>query len=296
MFNRPVGSAPGGHIQVMERVSTDGNKTLRMTGQARACLNIGSYNYLGFADDWQTSCKAAVMPVLDAFNSCMCSSRMDVGTSRLHVELEELVARFVGKEAALVYNMGKCRGCRCVCTCVCPPTYLHACARTSSCVVLVYWTDDSLLDTPTNTDTSPPSPSPTGFGTNSTTIPALVGRGSLIISDTLNHTSIVNGCRASGAHVRTFHHNDSKSLERVLRDSIAKSVRCCLGAWVLAWVFRWVGVGLGVGKGEEEEEKARAEWPDWQPSLESTTHPPTHITQHLPAACPGRTSGGRRSW
>lgn len=67
----------------------------------------------------------------------------------------------------------------------------------------------------------------TGFGTNSTTIPALVGKGSLIISDTLNHTSIVNGCRASGAYVRTFHHNDSKSLERVLRDSIAK----CVAAW-----------------------------------------------------------------
>jgi serine palmitoyltransferase len=62
----------------------------------------------------------------------------------------------------------------------------------------------------------------TGFGTNSTTIPALVGKGSLIISDTLNHTSIVNGCRASGAYIRTFHHNDCKSLERVLRDSIAK--------------------------------------------------------------------------
>lgn len=90
----------------MERVSMDGNKTLKMTGETRACLNIGSYNYLGFADDWQTSCKDVVMPTLDEFNSCMCSARMDVGTSKLHTELEELVARFVGKEAALVYNMG----------------------------------------------------------------------------------------------------------------------------------------------------------------------------------------------
>jgi serine palmitoyltransferase len=108
VFNRPVGSAPGAHIAVMERISTDGNKTLKMTGATRDCLNIGSYNYLGFADDWQTSCKDAVMPTLDTFNSCMCSSRMDVGTSRLHTDLEELVARFVGKEAALVYNMGAC--------------------------------------------------------------------------------------------------------------------------------------------------------------------------------------------
>jgi hypothetical protein len=57
--------------------------------------------------------------------------------------LEELVARFVGKEAALVYNMGKCRGCRCVCTCVCPPTYLPTCMR--SHVFLVCWIGRMIL-------------------------------------------------------------------------------------------------------------------------------------------------------
>lgn len=31
---------------------------------------------------------------------------MEVGTTDLHVELEELVARFVGKPAAVVYGMG----------------------------------------------------------------------------------------------------------------------------------------------------------------------------------------------
>ncbi len=164
-WERPVCSSPGGRITVVERDSPDGNKTMVLTARTRDCLNLGSYNYLGFADDWQTSCKAAVMPTLDTLNSCLCSARMDLGTSRGHVELEELVARYVGKEAALVYNMG--------------------------------------------------------FGTNSTTIPALVGKGSLIISDTMNHSSIVAGSRASGAMVRTFVHNDAKSLERVLRDSIA---------------------------------------------------------------------------
>ena len=80
--------------------------TYRMNGKTRDCLNLGSYNYLGFADDWQTSCKSEVMPTLDHLNVSCCSSRMDCGTSRLHVELEELVARYVGKPAALVYNMG----------------------------------------------------------------------------------------------------------------------------------------------------------------------------------------------
>jgi 7-keto-8-aminopelargonate synthetase-like enzyme len=60
-----------------------------------------------------------------------------------------------------------------------------------------------------------------GFGTNSTMIPALVSKGCLIISDELNHTSLVVGCRLSGATIRTFKHNDPKSLEAVLRESIA---------------------------------------------------------------------------
>ena len=87
-FNRPIASNPGANIQVLERVSTDGNKTMAMLGTladldndrqrleyndptavvrshkksyfteaedgrvTRSCLNLGSYNFLGFADDW----------------------------------------------------------------------------------------------------------------------------------------------------------------------------------------------------------------------------------------------------
>ena len=57
-----------------------------------------------------------------------------------------------------------------------------------------------------------------GFATNATTIPALVGKGDLIVSDALNHTSIVNGARSSAALVRIFKHNDAFDLERVLRE------------------------------------------------------------------------------
>ena len=59
-----------------------------------------------------------------------------------------------------------------------------------------------------------------GFNTNATTIPALVGAGDLIISDQLNHTSIVNGARASGASIRTFRHNDTNHLDKILREAI----------------------------------------------------------------------------
>ncbi|KAG1777018.1 pyridoxal phosphate-dependent transferase [Suillus placidus] len=61
-----------------------------------------------------------------------------------------------------------------------------------------------------------------GFATNSTFIPALVGKKSLIISDELNHTSIRVGARHSGAQVRMFKHNDMSSLESVLREVISQ--------------------------------------------------------------------------
>lgn len=59
-----------------------------------------------------------------------------------------------------------------------------------------------------------------GFGTNSTGIPALVGKGGLIISDSNNHSSIACGARTSGASIRVFKHNDMRSLEAVIRHAI----------------------------------------------------------------------------
>ncbi|KAF9809452.1 hypothetical protein IEO21_07378 [Rhodonia placenta] len=61
-----------------------------------------------------------------------------------------------------------------------------------------------------------------GFATNSTIIPALVGKGSLVISDEFNHASIRFGVRISGANVRTFKHNDMPSLEALLREVISQ--------------------------------------------------------------------------
>ncbi|CAE6443185.1 unnamed protein product [Rhizoctonia solani] len=61
-----------------------------------------------------------------------------------------------------------------------------------------------------------------GFATNSTTIPALVGKGCLVISDEFNHASIRYGVRLSGASVRMFKHNDVKDLENLLREVISQ--------------------------------------------------------------------------
>uniref|UniRef100_A0A7S2WH78 serine C-palmitoyltransferase n=1 Tax=Eucampia antarctica TaxID=49252 RepID=A0A7S2WH78_9STRA len=191
-FNRPIASNPGAKIQMLERISHDGNKTMQVLGQletvrdtkdqklysegkyfhrlkndgrvTRTCFNLGSYNYLGFADDWQQTCRTEVMEALHTLPISSTSPRMEFGATHVHAELEASVAHFLGKPAAITMNMG--------------------------------------------------------YNTNVTTIPALVSSGDLIISDELNHTSIVSGARASGAAIRLFNHNNTENLEQVLRQAI----------------------------------------------------------------------------
>ncbi|KAK4747323.1 hypothetical protein SAY87_026360 [Trapa incisa] len=138
-FGRPISSAPDAWFDVVER-----------TTKKSRCLNLGSYNYLGFAasDEY---CTPRAIETLKRFSASTCSSQVDGGTTSLHNELEECVARFVGKPAAVVFGMG--------------------------------------------------------YATNSAILPVLIGKGGLIISDSLNHNSIVNGARGSGATIRVFQHN-----------------------------------------------------------------------------------------
>ncbi len=58
-----------------------------------------------------------------------------------------------------------------------------------------------------------------GYATNLTVISTLMGRGDWIISDKLNHASIVDGCMMSGALFRRFKHNDMKRLEIRLKQA-----------------------------------------------------------------------------
>ncbi|KAJ3108019.1 serine palmitoyltransferase component [Phlyctochytrium planicorne] len=165
VFNRPVTDVPGRTITLLERESKDFNRTFSLTGTTREVLNLSSYNYLGFAQN-EGPCADAVEDAINELGVSSTSSRMEAGSLALHSDAEELVARFLGKESAMIVSMG--------------------------------------------------------FATNSTTIPALVGKGCLLISDELNHASLVFGSRTSGATIKVFKHNDAQDLENVLRESIAQ--------------------------------------------------------------------------
>jgi len=55
-----------------------------------------------------------------------------------------------------------------------------------------------------------------GYVTNLTVVSTLMGRGDWVISDKLNHASIVDGCMMSGAEFRRYKHNDMDELEKRL--------------------------------------------------------------------------------
>jgi 8-amino-7-oxononanoate synthase len=57
----------------------------------------------------------------------------------------------------------------------------------------------------------------TGVAAATGTIPALVGRGDVVILDKLAHACLIDGVHASGAKMRVFHHNDLAKLESHLK-------------------------------------------------------------------------------
>ncbi len=60
-----------------------------------------------------------------------------------------------------------------------------------------------------------------GFTANTGTIPALVGKEDAIFSDELNHASIIDGCRLSGAKIIRYAHCDVEDLEKQLKEKRA---------------------------------------------------------------------------
>lgn len=61
-----------------------------------------------------------------------------------------------------------------------------------------------------------------GLCANQIAIPALVGKGDVVFSDRLNHASIIDGCRLSGAKIVVYEHCDPEDAERKIRENIGK--------------------------------------------------------------------------
>eukprot|EP00761_Pharyngomonas_kirbyi_P011577 gb/GECH01011603.1/.p1 GENE.gb/GECH01011603.1/~~gb/GECH01011603.1/.p1 ORF type:complete len:553 (+),score=109.22 gb/GECH01011603.1/:1-1659(+) len=175
-WGRPVSSRPGAWIDVYD-IESQTHETSPGTAwknqKPTHALNLGSYNYLGFAD--ASHLEDDLLNAVDTYGVALGSPALEMGTTQLHHELEQTVADFVGQEDSMVFGMG--------------------------------------------------------FATNLTTIPAIVGPGDLILSDSLNHASIVLGARASGAKVKVFRHGDMNHLETLVRDSIAYGQPHVRRAW-----------------------------------------------------------------
>jgi len=115
-----------------------------------------------------------------------------------------------------------------------------------------------------------------GYVTNLSVVSTLMGRGDYVLSDKLNHASIVDGCLMSGAEFRRFKHNDMADLEKrlqkipsdrstlVIADAVfsmdgdiidlPKVVELCkkYNAWLMMDEAHSVGVLGKTGRGIEE--------------------------------------------
>jgi len=60
-----------------------------------------------------------------------------------------------------------------------------------------------------------------GFTANAGTVAAVLGKDDMIISDELNHASIIDGCRLSRAGIRVFPHGDMDGLRKLLDETDA---------------------------------------------------------------------------
>ena len=129
---------------------------IRISG--REYINLSSNDYLGLSSH-PALAKAAgevLSPVVGA-----AASRLMTGSTLLHQELEESIARFKGKPSSLVFN--------------------------------------------------------SGYQANVGIISALCGKDDCVFSDKLNHASIIDGIRLSGAELFRFRHNDAGHLAELLR-------------------------------------------------------------------------------
>jgi len=123
-------------------------------------INLASNNYLGLTT--HPKLREAAIEAVRKFGVGSGAVRTISGTMRLHLELEERIARFKNVEACVVFQ--------------------------------------------------------SGFAANAGTVSAILGPEDHIVSDELNHASIIDGCRLSKAKIHVFPHKDAAAAGKILAE------------------------------------------------------------------------------
>ncbi|KAB0799751.1 hypothetical protein PPYR_07631 [Photinus pyralis] len=101
----PICSSPGAELVFKERITEDNGWTFKFTGRKRKCINLGSYNYLGFSDK-SGYCTEMAIKALHTYGISTGATRERYGNNEINNELEKLTAEFVGTEDAVALGMG----------------------------------------------------------------------------------------------------------------------------------------------------------------------------------------------
>jgi glycine C-acetyltransferase len=126
----------------------------------REVINLASNNYLGLAN--HPKLVEAAIAATRTFGVGSGAVRTIAGTMRIHMDLEEKIARFKNVEACVVFQ--------------------------------------------------------SGFAANAGTVSAILGKEDFILSDELNHASIIDGARLSRAKIKVFRHKDAAHCEELLKE------------------------------------------------------------------------------
>src|SRR5579872_5219853 len=129
------------------------------TFDGKKVINLASNNYLGLTT--HPKLREAALEATRKYGVGSGAVRTIAGTMKIHMDLEEQIARFKNVEACVVFQ--------------------------------------------------------SGFTANAGTVSAILGKDDLIISDELNHASIIDGCRLSRATIKVFPHKDVDAARAILR-------------------------------------------------------------------------------
>ncbi len=105
IFFRAIGSVPGATVKLIDRQLDDSNQGKLNYKKMHECINLGSYNYLGFAEN-KGPVTDSTVDTTHVNGLAYCSSRQELGYHAVQKELEQTTAEFLGTEDAITLGMG----------------------------------------------------------------------------------------------------------------------------------------------------------------------------------------------